>query len=111
MRTLDNADRVIIDPAKFTEYCLNPNNRRGKHKARAFDRALGFNLTNFGDLIEAIRRGILTEPAEFVEDTPYGSAWRVDLAITGPAGSATMRTGWIYDRGSNVPRLITAFVR
>ena len=111
MSTLKNAENAIIEPDKFTEYYFNPHSSRGKHKARAFESALGFSLDNYRELIKAIRRGIVIEPAYHVETTPYGVAWRVDLPINGPTGSAIVRTGWIYDRGSDVPRLTTAFVR
>ena len=29
-----NGERAIVDIAKLTDYCLNPEHARGKHKAR-----------------------------------------------------------------------------
>ena len=42
--------------------------------------------------------------------TAHGLLWRVDMPITGPRGTATVRTGWIYEEGQDVPRLTTAYV-
>jgi hypothetical protein len=100
----------VIDPRKFTEYCLNPNSPRGRHKALVFKSALGYDLSNYHGLIEQIREGIISTQAEFVEQMPHGEIWRVDIPIRGPAGTATVRTGWIYRKGKDVARLTTAYV-
>lgn len=57
-----------------------------------------------------MRRGIKENEAIFVREDRYGRHYRVEMALRGPAGSARVITGWIYDRGSDVPRLTTAFV-
>lgn len=42
----------------------------------------------------------------------YGQRFTVDMLITGPNGNtATARTGWIFDVGSEIPRLTTIFVK
>ena len=111
MPILKNAVIAVIDPNKLVGYCLDPNSRQGRHKARVFRAALGFDLSNYPDLIVAIREGILEQEAEFQSETPHGHRWRVDLPITGPNGrTATVRTAWIYEKGEDVPRLTTAYV-
>jgi hypothetical protein len=110
MTLLPNADRAIIDPRKLLDYLLNPDSERGAHKARVFRAALGYTKLNHGALIAAIRRGIMVNEAGFVREDSYGRHYRVEMTIDGPKGSAVTVTGWIYDRGSDVPRLTTAFV-
>ncbi|HEX6012426.1 MAG TPA: hypothetical protein VFY87_11615 [Geminicoccaceae bacterium] len=110
MAILDNADRATIDVRKFKEYLLNPSSEKGAHKARVFQAALGYTRLNCLDLIEAIRQGIMTNDAVFVREDRYGRHYRVEMTITGPKGSALVATGWIFDRGGDVPRLTTAFV-
>jgi hypothetical protein len=110
MAILDNADRATIDVRKFREYLLNPSSEKGAHKARVFRAALGYTRLNCLDLIEAIRQGIMTNDAVFVREDRYGRHYRVEMTITGPKGSALVATGWIFDRGGDVPRLTTAFV-
>ena len=107
---LPNADRAVIDPRKFGSYALNPSHASGRHKARVFQAALGYDRTNIADLISRIRLAILQEEAVLVRHDPHGEHYRVDVIIEGPKGSARVQTAWLYDRGSDVPRLTTAFV-
>ena len=110
MSRLRNAARAVISPEEFARYCLNPLSRQGRHKARVFKAALGYDLSNYSALIAAIRDGILKRPAAYQSETPHGRRWRVDLPISGPAGRARVRTSWLYEEGSDVPRLTTAYV-
>jgi hypothetical protein len=108
---LRNARHAVIRPEKLTRYCLDPASPRGRDKARVFKAALGFDLSNYLTLIEAIHRGILVFEARFIGRTTHGELWQVDMPVTGPSGTANIRTGWIYEDGSDVPRLTTAYVR
>jgi hypothetical protein len=110
MAILQNAHLAVIKRIKLTRYCLDPTHDDGRHKARVFKAALGFDQVNAGDLISAIRSGIMTAEAAHVGETAHGFLWRVDMLITGPGGSATVRTGSIYDKGKDVPRLTTAYI-
>jgi hypothetical protein len=110
MPILRNARHAIIDERKLTDYLLSPTHRRGRDKARIFRSTLGYDRANRADLIEAIRRAILRHEAVFLRQDQYGRHYRVDLTLEGPRGAAPVRTGWLYDRGSDVPRLTTAFV-
>jgi hypothetical protein len=107
---LKNAHRARIDERKLIEYVLNPAHPRGRDKARLFKAVLGYDRASSATLIEQIRRAIRTHEAVFLRRDRHGRHYRVDLILAGPAGSAHVRTGWIYDRGSDVPRLSTAFV-
>lgn len=107
---LKNAHRALIDERKLVEYMLNPAHPRGRDKARLFKAALGYDRARSAHLIEEMRRAILTHEAVFLRRDQHGRHYRVDLILAGPAGTAHVRTGWIYDRGSDVPRLSTAFV-
>jgi hypothetical protein len=111
MPALRNADRAVIDPRKLLDYVLDPDSPQGRHKARVFKRALGYDRSNHLDLLASIRDGILAQEARLVGTTTHGELWQVDLPIAGPGGTASVRTGWIYEEGSDVPRLTTAYVR
>jgi hypothetical protein len=110
MPILHNAHIAVIERAKLTRYCLDPTHKDGRHKARVFKSALGFDLANADDLISAIRTGSMRYEAEYERETAHGFLWRVDMAIVGPKGTATVKTGWIYEKGKDVPRLTTAYV-
>jgi hypothetical protein len=111
MPTLRNARIAVIEPRKLTRYCLDMNSTRGQPKARVFKAALGFELSNYVDLIKAIQDGIMVHEARMIGRTAHGELWQVDMPVSGPTGTASVRTGWIYEEGSDVPRLTTAFVR
>jgi len=50
LNILPEAEDAVIPVEKLTDYALHPI--KGKGKAIAFDRALGYNLTNADKLIE-----------------------------------------------------------
>jgi hypothetical protein len=110
MPILRNARHAVIDERKLTDYVLNPAHPRGRDKARVFRSTLGYDRASRADLIEQIQRAILRYEAVFVRQDRYGRHYRADLILEGPRGAARVRTGWLYDRGSDVPRLTTAFV-
>ena len=93
---LKNAHRAVVDARRIVDYALNPNNPVGRHKARVFASALGFDRSNVHLLIEEIQRGVVAH---------------ADMPVTGPKGRATLRTAWIYRTGSDVPELLTLHVR
>jgi filamentous hemagglutinin len=41
----------------------------------------------------------------------FGARFTLDIPVTGPLGSGTVRTGWIYKAGSNIPEMTTLFVK
>jgi hypothetical protein len=111
MPVLENAAQAIIASGKFLDYILDPSSAKGAHKARVFRAALGFTRLNHPDLIDALRQGIMENEAVLVREDRHGRHYRVEMVLRGPSGgSARVITGWIYDRGSDVPRLTTAFV-
>jgi hypothetical protein len=110
--TLVNADKAVIDvERKIDGYALNPEHVVGGHKARVFKSALGYDRQNSQGLVHQIREGVQSQPATPGKVTPFGTQFGVDIPVTGPSGSATVRTGWNYDAGSDIPRLTTAVVR
>lgn len=110
MAILQNAHKAIIDERKLIEYVLNPAHARGRDKARVFKARLGYDHTSYADLIAQIRRAIFSHEAVFLRQDRHGDHYRVDVTLQGPAGSAWVRTGWIYLRGDDVPRFTTALV-
>ncbi len=108
---LSGANKAKIDPRKLTEYALNPNHPVGGNKAKVFESALGFNKSNADDLLKQLQSGVKNNPAVAGKVDQYGSRFTVDIPVTGPAGSGTVRTGWIYKTGSNTPEMTTLFVK
>ncbi|MBN3575893.1 DUF6883 domain-containing protein [Vibrio neptunius] len=108
---LAGANKATIDTRKLTEYALNPNHPVGGNKAKVFESALGFNQSNAGDLMKQLQKGVMNNTPVAGKVDKYGSRFTVDIPVTGPAGSGTVRTGWIFKPGSNTPEMTTLFVK
>ncbi len=116
MNLLPNHNLAHIEESKLVEYALNPKNERGQHKARILERALGFNLSNWEQLHQAILDALPYHEATFTSETVFGIKYRVVLALTGPnEQTANLLTVWQYDRQPDDttrewPRLITLYI-
>jgi hypothetical protein len=105
------ANRARIDPRKLTDYALNPGHPEGRNKARVFESALGYNRSNYEGLLGQIRKGIMENSPVPGKVDDFGTRYTIDVPVTGPNGSATVRTGWIFKPGSTTPELTTLFVK
>ena len=56
MNILPNAGKAVIPIEKFTKYVLHPVKSKGK--SYAFERVLGYNLSNAEKLMDNIRSNI-----------------------------------------------------
>ncbi|MBV7454292.1 hypothetical protein KW843_07405 [Acidovorax sp. sif1233] len=108
---LPNFAHAVLPSDKLTGYVLNTDHPVGKNKARVFASALGYTRENSQDLAEAIHAALPLAPATVRQTTQYGVQYSVDLPLTGPKGSAIVRTGWIVEPGGQVPRLTSAYVK
>ena len=109
MNLLPRADEAIIPVEKFTEYVLNPE--RSKDKAAAFAKALGYNLSNWQDLINNIRVNIVKFSVTAKADLGHGQRYEVIMDLKGPNGkTARVLTAWIDDKQSGEMRLTNAYV-
>jgi len=109
MDILPNVENVIIPVEKFTEYALHP--LKGKGKAYAFEKALGYNLYNACSLINNIRKNIMYFEPTIKGDNGFGIKYEVIMELTGANGKlANVLTSWIVEHGSNETRLTSAYV-
>ena len=108
---LPGGDKAIVEIEKLTEYCLNPEHPRGKHKARVFESVLGFTLANAEELREALLEAAVTEEATPGLDDRFGARYVIDFPADGPNGSGTLRSLWILRQGEDTPRLTSCYVK
>jgi hypothetical protein len=109
MKTLPHADSVIIPKSKLVDYALNPE--KDMDKARAFERALGYNQKNVDKLIEKIHANVKNFPAKSKGDKGYGELFEVIMDIEGENGKiAKVLTAWIDDRKTGEFRLVTLHI-
>lgn len=108
---LPNFGDADIPKEKLAAYVLNPNHPVGRDKALVFERVLGYTESNWEDLERRIRDGLRRFPATKRRETQFGTPFEVVMEITGPVGrTAKVKTGWLIDRGSKIPRLISAYI-
>lgn len=108
---LPNFANAQIDANKLVNYALNPSHPVGGNKARVFESALGYNQTNATHMIAQIRQQLPNSRAVPGVRDQYGQRFTVDMPIAGPNGNTvTIRTGWIIEIGSIIPRLTTTYV-
>jgi hypothetical protein len=114
---LPNADRAIIDLPKFQDYSMDEGNAQNLGKAGGW-KALGYNVdspkdraASAQDASSQLAAQLPNAQAQFTGSTQYGVKFRVLTEIVGPNGrTGTLVTVWQYDKGSDVPRLITPYV-
>jgi hypothetical protein len=113
MNKLPNAEKVKVDRRKLYKYSLNPNNTAGgSDKAKVFQSALGYNLSNAEQLVDQIYQNLAACEAVTGKKDHHGQRFTVDMPVTGVNGrTAVVRTGWIIDPGKSIPRMITVFVK
>ena len=100
---------AFIPPEKLTQYALNPT--KAPDKALAFEKALGYNLSNFDKLIENLARNINNYELKEMPDTGYGRRFKVTVELTGENGkTAKVLVAWILDKNINKLRLTSIYV-
>ena len=108
---LPGREKAVIPDAKLTGYALNMDHPKGRDKAVAFRDALGYTVDNAADLKTALLDGLQRWKATARAPTKYGQPFEVKMLLTGPNGkTATVKTGWQIDAGSDTPRLTSAYV-
>jgi hypothetical protein len=107
---LPNAERAVVDLRKLRDYCLSPEDPRGRHKARVFESALGFTAANAQELREILLAAAGSELCAPPGQDEYGQRYVVDVVVSGAAGQATIRSSWIVLQGEDFPRLTTCYV-
>jgi hypothetical protein len=107
---LPNAKRAVVDIRKLRDYCLNPDNPRGRHKALVFVSSLGITADDADFLRGKLLNAAQTEEVRRGELDLYGQRYTIDFEIRTGTGRATIRSGWIILRGKRVPRMTTCYV-
>ena len=101
---------ACIPIAKLTKYALNPE--KAPDKALAFEKALGYNLTNVDELIENVIRNINNFEPELKDKTIHGELFQILMELKGVNGkTAHVMTGWIVDAATSEVRLTSIYVK
>lgn len=115
---LPRAQDAEIDPRKFAEYSMNPNNPKNKGKWMAFA-AIGYDMESSQsrsaaaqDVINQLRQSLSNAPATEDQSSVFGVRFQVMVQIKGPnGGEGTLVTKWQIDNSRDIPRLITNWLK
>ncbi len=107
---LPKGDCAIVDPRKLLEYSLNRAHEDGQHKAIVFEQLLGIGPDTADQLIAALKIAASEGEAVIGRKDHYGQRYIIDFAFSGPGGSATVRSVWIIQAETVVPRLVTCYI-
>ena len=107
---LPNGAQATIEPRKVTDYCLNPEHDDGRHKAHLFQKILGMTLDDADTLLAALNHAAIHAEATLGKRDQYGQRYTIEFEFVGPAGTATIRSGWIIGTGDLVPRFVTCYI-
>lgn len=102
----DFAD-AILESRKLTDYAMNPDHPYGRHKYRLIHAVTGLDTSDAPLIAEQIRDRVRRGTPVTGKRDQFGQRWTVDLPLSGPRGTITVRTAWIVDAGSSKPRLVT----
>jgi hypothetical protein len=106
---IPNAENAVVDIRKLRDYCLNPEHDDGKHKARLFSSILGMAPDNAEELRQILVEVIQTHEAQLGRRDGFGQRYTLDFTIQWQNRSATLRSGWIIEHDSEIPRLTTCY--
>lgn len=106
---IPNAENAVIDIRKLRDYCLNPEHDDGKHKARLFASTLGMDADDAEELRQILFEIVKTQEAQLGRRDEFGQRYTLDFAIEWQNRNATLRSGWIIEHGSEIPRLTTCY--
>ena len=86
---------------------MNPDHPVGRNKYRVISSATGLDAGDADRIDQQIREGVRDGQPIMGKGDQYGQRWAVDVPLNGPEGTVVVRTAWIIDAGSTVPRLVT----
>lgn len=106
---LPSAQKTHIEKEKITDYLLSTNNLDGQSKAKFFSR-FGFRIEQWQIFSDALQDHGASHEVVKTDETGYGIKYIVEGPLETPDGrNPYVRTVWQIDKGSDYPRLITAY--
>lgn len=98
----------MVEEAKIRDYLLSAANPRSRGKP-AFFHALGFDLESSDILKRELLRIAQSDTAEEGQVSRFGRKFEIRATLTGPSGrTARIKTVWIIEKGTMIPRFVTA---
>ncbi len=107
---LPNGELAEVDIRKLRDYCLNLDHEYARDKARVFDLVLGLKVEHSQLLKARLLEIVLNHEAVSGRFDEFGQRYTVDFGMTHNDRTAIIRSAWIIDIGSDIPRLATCYI-
>lgn len=105
---IPNAEHAIVDIRKLRDYCLNPLHDEGQHKARLFA-AVGIIAADAEELRNLLLQAVKSHEAQLGRRDAYGQRYILDFSLEWHDKRILIRSGWIIEHGTDIPRLTTCY--
>ncbi len=106
---IPNAENAVVDIRKLRDYCLNPEHDKGKDKARLFSASLGMKDENAEELRQILLEAVRIQEVSLGRRDEFGQRYILDFTLKWQNKSTIIRSAWIIEEGSDVPRLTTCY--
>ena len=106
---IPNAEAAIVEIGKLRDYCLDLEHSNGKHKAHQFYIMLGITADDAEELRDILLWAVKTHDTQIGQRDNYGQRYRIDFPLTWKGKQAIIRSGWIIEPDSDIPRLVTVY--
>ena len=108
---LPNGHLAVVELAKLTDYCLDPRHPRGRHKARVFAARIGLVRQDASRLRMALLDAAADRDCAVAGAVDsFGARFVLDFPMSGPKGTALVRSAWIVLDGEDFPRFTSCYV-
>ena len=106
---IPNAESAVIDIRKLRDYCLNLEHDEGKHKALLFSMVFGMTANDAENLRQILLEVVKTHEAKLGRQDEFGQRYTLDFRLEWQDRSGIIRSGWIIERGFDIPKLTTCY--
>jgi hypothetical protein len=106
---LPGAENAVVPENKVRNYLLSFSHLEGRSKARFFG-DYGFSDSNWLAFASALKNHAIHQEAGLSKQNAYGMFYNVDGPLMTPDGrNPEIRSIWLLEDGSFIPKLITAY--
>lgn len=106
---IPHGENAVVDIRKLRDYCLNTEHTFGKHKARLFRSMLGMTAPDAEQLRQILLEIIKTHQTKLGRRDNFGQRYILDFTLEWHNRSAVVRSAWIIEDNSEVPRLTSCY--
>ena len=101
---MSDFNKAKIRRSKLSNYVLNPNKSKGKHK---FLKSLGYSMKNHERLKKDLLQGLKENPVRVSEPNKYGRIYyQVNMEI-GISKKSKVATFWAKGKHDKAPKFVT----